>query len=59
MIKTVIRPIEKAGLFDDAVNELIENGWTLTKREVINTQGTITESFNIPVIKMLYAELEK
>ena len=56
-IKTVIYPIEKAELFDLKINQLIYEGWMLNKREVIGIAGTPSESFNIPIVKSLYAEL--
>lgn len=58
-IKTVIRPISSATQFDMAVNRLLDNGWELKSRKIIDTPGDISEAFNFPVIHVLYAELEK
>lgn len=58
-IKTVIQPINSAGRFDNEVNELIKNGWVLNKREIIKSLGEMSDSFNIPVVQVLYAELER
>lgn len=57
-IQTVTAPIERSQWFDDAVNKFIENGWVLSKRDILNVPGMLTESFNVPVVQILYAELE-
>ena len=41
------------------MNQLLENGWKLTERKTVKTAGDISESFNIPVVMALYAELER
>lgn len=41
------------------VNRLLDSGWELKSRKIINVPGDISESFNFPVIHVLYAELEK
>lgn len=58
-IKTIIRPINNATQFDFAVNRLLDCGWQLKNRKIIDVPGDISESFNFPVIHVLYAELEK
>lgn len=58
-IKTVIKPLNRVSRFDDKVNQLLENGWKLTERKTVKTAGDISESFNIPVVMALYAELER
>lgn len=58
-IKTVIMPTYCAAEFDEIVNQLLENGWEITKREYKHTQGLPDESFNISVVAILYAELER
>lgn len=45
--------------FDDKVNRLLEDGWKLTERKTVRTVGDISESFNIPDVMVLYAELER
>lgn len=57
-IKTITAPIERAEWFDQAINSLLLDGWVIAKREVLNVPGTLSESFNAPVIQLLYAELE-
>lgn len=57
-IKTVTAPIERAEWFDNAVNDFIRDGWTISKRDILNVPGVLSESFNAPVVQMLYAELE-
>ena len=57
-IKTVTAPFERSQWFDDAINELIQEGWVLSKRDILNVPGMLTESFNVPVVQILYAELE-
>lgn len=57
-IKTVTAPIERAEWFDSAVNALIADGWVISKRDILNVPGMLSESFNVPVVQMLYAELE-
>nr|DAL90304.1 MAG TPA: protein of unknown function (DUF1737) [Caudoviricetes sp.] len=58
-IKTVIEPINRVSRFDDKVNRLLEDGWKLTERKTVRTVGDISESFNIPDVMVLYAELER
>lgn len=58
-IQTVTAPIERSEWFDNAVNKFISKGWVLTKRDILNVPGTLSESFNVPVVQILYAELEK
>lgn len=58
-IKTVIRPISSATQFDMAVNRLLAAGWEIKNRKIIDAPGDISEAFNFPVIRVLYAELEK
>ena len=57
-IKTVTAPIERAEWFDKAINDLLNEGWVISKRDILNVPGVLTESFNVPVVQMLYAELE-
>lgn len=57
-IKTVTAPIERSEWFDNAVNELLNEGWTISKRDILNVPGVLSESFNAPVVQILYAELE-
>lgn len=58
-IKTVIEPLNRVSRFDDKVNRLLEDGWKLTERKTVRTVGDISESFNIPDVMVLYAELER
>ena len=58
-IKTVTAPFQRSEWFDEAVNKLTADGWTLTKRDILNVPGILTESFNVPMEQILYAELER
>lgn len=58
-IKTVIQPIEQASFFDALVNSCLVDGWELKTRKIINTSGELSEAFNAPVVRFLYAELER
>ena len=58
-IKTVILPMEMANAFDEEVNRLLKEGWTIKERMLTNTQGQVSEAFNTPLVQVLYAELEK
>lgn len=58
-IKTVLRPYEQLYKFDEEVNNLLADGWELTKREIQKVSGEISEAFNTPFIYMLYAEMER
>lgn len=57
-IRTVTSNIEGRKQFDDAVNALLLDGWKLTRREIINMPGTLSEAFHYPIHVVLYAELE-
>lgn len=57
-IKTVTAPIERAEWFDKAINDLLSEGWVISKRDILNVPGVLSESFNVSVVQMLYAELE-
>lgn len=58
-IKTVAKPIEAAGAFDREVNALLAEGWQLKSREVISAPGLPDEAFHTPIIRVLYAALER
>lgn len=58
-IKTVIQPIEQAQCFDALVNCLLIDGWKLKTRKIINTPGELSEAFNVSMVRLLYAELER
>lgn len=58
-IKTVIKPINSVTEYDNTINQLLNDGWQLKKRQIIESPGDISESFNFPVVRFLYAELEK
>ena len=58
-IKTVILPIEQTKDFDAFVNSLLIDGWHLKERKIISGTGELSESFNAPMIRFLYAELER
>ena len=58
-IKTVIQPIERASCFDALVNCLLVDGWKLKTRKIVNTPGELSEAFNVSMVRLLYAELER
>jgi hypothetical protein len=58
-IKTIIKPYERLYDYDKEVNKYLSEGWKLNKREIQRVSGEITEAFTVPVIFVLYAELEK
>ena len=58
-IKTVLRPYSELYTFDKEVNSLLSEGWNLRKREIQKVSGEISESFNIPAVYVLYAELDR
>lgn len=58
-IKTVICPIESPNRFDNEVNRLLADGWTIRKREIQTMAGLPSEAFNTPSVRVLYAELER
>lgn len=58
-IATVIQPIEQAKSFDALVNSLLFEGWELKVRKIISAKGELSEAFNAPDVRFLYAELER
>ena len=58
-IKTVILPIEQANFFDALVNSLLIDGWQLKERKIISGTGELSEAFSAPVVRFLYADLER
>ena len=58
-IKTIITPYERLYDDDEEVNKYLSEGWKLNKREIQRVSGEVTEAFSVPVIFVLYAELEK
>lgn len=51
-IKTIVTDLMEGKIFDQKVNEAIENGWVLIRRDVLVPHGQHRLSF-------LYAELER
>ena len=58
-IKTVICPIDRPKQFDDEINRLLSDGWTLKKREIQTMAGLPNEAFCFPEVRVLYAELDR
>lgn len=54
-IKTIKFRLDNAELFDNAVNQALEDGWVLIKREVLAPYEGETYVHH----RMLYAELQK
>lgn len=55
-IKTIARPLGAADGFDKVVNEAIADGWTLTRRAVLQSRDLWGKNSPEPA---LYAELER
>lgn len=58
-IKTILLPYSELDAFDRKVNHFLAEGWTLKKREIQKVSGEISESFNVPAVYVLYAELDR
>ena len=58
-IKTVLKPYSELYAFDEEVNRLLSEGWFLRKREIQRVAGEVSESFNVPAVYVLYAELDR
>ncbi len=58
-IKTVLKPYSELYAFDNEVNRLLSEGWELRKREIQKVSGEISESFTVPAVYVLYAELDR
>lgn len=55
-IKTIRNRLDNPTLFDDEVNAVLRDGWTLKKRTVLRPIGQSESAYSHT---MLYAELEK
>lgn len=58
-IKTILLPYSELETFDKKVNGFLAEGWTLRKREIQKVSGEVSESFNVPAVFVLYAELDR
>lgn len=58
-IRSVLMTVYRINEFDATVNALLADGWRLVKRELVRVEGEPNEAFSIPVVKALYAELER
>lgn len=58
-IKTVLSTADDSAEFDRVVNKLLAEGWDLKCRKVVGVEGAPSEAFKVPVIRSLYAELER
>lgn len=58
-IKTIIKPYSELNSFDEEVNQFLKEGWFLRKREIQRVPGEISESFTVPAVYVLYAELDR
>lgn len=56
-IKTITKRLDYSGDFDKVVNAALADGWTLTKREVLQPPAQPNDGTRL--CTMLYAELEK
>lgn len=58
-IRSVLMAVYRINEFDAEVNALLADGWRLVKRELVRVEGEPCEAYNVPVVKALYAELER
>lgn len=58
-IRSVLMTVYRIHDFDAEVNALLADGWRLVKRELVRVEGEPSEACNAPVVKALYAELER
>ena len=58
-IKTVLLPYSELEKYDREVNRLLSEGWNLRKREIQKVAGEVSEAFSVPVVYVLYAELDR
>ena len=58
-IRSVLMAVYRINEFDAEVNALLADGWRLVKRELVRVEGEPSEAYNVPVVKALYAELER
>ena len=58
-IRSVLMTVYRINDFDAEVNALLADGWRLVKRELVRVEGEPSEACNVPVVKALYAELER
>ena len=58
-IRSVLMTVYRIGDFDAEVTALLADGWRLVKRELVRVEGEPNEAYNAPVVKALYAELER
>ena len=58
-IRSVLMAVYRINEFDAEVNVLLADGWRLVKRELVRVEGEPSDAYNVPVIKALYAELER
>lgn len=58
-IRSVLMTVYRINEFDAEVNTLLADGWRLAKRELVRVEGEPSEAYNAPIVKALYAELER
>lgn len=58
-IRSVLMPVYRISDFDAEINALLSGGWRLVKRELVRVEGEPNEACNVPIVKALYAELER
>ena len=58
-IRSVLMTVYRINEFDAEVNDLLADGWRLVKRELVRVEGEPNEACSVPVVKALYAELER
>ena len=58
-IRSVLMTVYRLNDFDAEVNAILADGWRLVKRELVRVEGEPSEAYNVPIVKALYAELER
>lgn len=58
-IRSVLMTVYRINEFDAEVNAILADGWRLVKRELVRVEGEPNEACNVPIVKALYAELER
>lgn len=58
-IRSVLMTVYRISDFDAEVNALLSDGWRLVKRELVRVEGEPSEACTVPIVKALYAELER
>lgn len=58
-LAALLRAVYQINEFDAEVNALLADGWTMKRRKLIGLEGEQSDAYSVPVVKALYAELER